>query len=199
MKIKFLIQIILILCISVIIVAFYYSFFDKKKIFDVQSNLNLQNNLNQQLEVGISSQLENIEYNSYDNDGNHFYIYAKRGIIKSEYQNNSKLNLEEVFSIINIKNKGTISVYSKNAFYDKVNHNTLFYGDVEIEYLDNIITSQNFDLLFSNKLSKIYNNVIFKNSNTNIITDTINISMETGDISLEMNDKLKKVKLMSKL
>ena len=101
-------------------------------------------------------------------------------------------------SIINIKNKGIINVYSNNAIYDKIYHDTLFFNDVKIEYLDNSILSENLDLLFTKKISKIYNNVVFKNNYLNLNTDKIIIDMTTCDLKLEMNKKKEKVKLVTK-
>ena len=48
------------------------------------------------------------------------------------------------------------------------------------------------------KISKIYNDVIFENDKLQLNTDKILINMENGDIKLEMNDNLDKVKLFTK-
>ena len=103
-----------------------------------------------------------------------------------------------MISIINLKNKGIINVYSNDAIYDKVYHDTLFFNNVKIEYLDNSILSENLDLLFTKKISKIYNNVVYKNNYLNLNTDKIIIDMITGDLKLEMNNKKEKVKLITK-
>ena len=90
---------------------------------------------------------------------------------------NNQVKLEDVTSFINLTNKGVLNIYAKNAIYNKVNHDTLFYNGVKIEYLDNIITSQNFDLIFSKNLSNIYNNVVYKNRNSSLISDEIIIDI----------------------
>ena len=65
------------------------------------------------------------------------------------------------------------NIISKKAIYNKINHNTSFYEDVRIEYLDNLIVSQNLDVLFTDNLSTIYSNVSYKNNNLNLTTDII--------------------------
>ena len=65
-------------------------------------------------------------------------------------------------------------------------------------YLDNSISSENLDLLFTKKISKIYNNVVYKNNYLNLNTDKIIIDMTTGDLKLEMNNKQEKVRLITK-
>ena len=42
---------------------------------------------------------------------------------------NDKVKLEGVTSVINIKNKGIINVYSNYAIYDKIYNDTLFFNE----------------------------------------------------------------------
>ena len=103
-----------------------------------------------------------------------------------------------VVSIINIKTRGIINIYSENAVYNKINHDTSFYNNVRAEYLDSWMISQNLDVNFTEKKTIIYNNVIYKNDQISLNTDKIFFNMSTGDIKLEMLDKTKKVKLETK-
>ena len=199
MKLKLIFQTILILTIFIIIIAFYYTFFaEKNKDIENLSRLDDTKKIETEINEKVSSELTNIEYNSTDDKGNIYFINAKKAIIELEGQKSNKVNLEEVTSFINLKNKGILNIYAKNAIYNKVSHDTLFYNGVKIEYLDNIITSQNFDLIFSKNLSNIYNNVVYKNRNSSLISDNIIIDMETGDIKLKMINKVKKVKFINK-
>ena len=68
---------------------------------------------------------------------------------------------------------------------------------MRIEYLDNLIVSQNLDVLFTDNLSTIYSNVSYKNNNLNLTTDIILIDMLTGDIKLKMLNKDNKVNLIT--
>ena len=103
-----------------------------------------------------------------------------------------------IISIINLKDKGIINIYSDNAIYDKVSHDTLFFNNVKSDFYDNTIVSQNLDVLFTKKISIIYNKVVFNNNKLELNTDNILIDMQTGDIKLEMHNKQDKVILFTK-
>ena len=106
--------------------------------------------------------------------------------------------MEGVTSIIFLKDKGQIIVYSNNAVYNKNNHDTSFYDSVEMVYMDNSILAENLDLKFSENKSTIYNNVVFKNNNLSLYTDKIFFDMVSGNIKFQMMDNTKKVKLITK-
>jgi len=196
MKLKLILQLILLVSIFTIIVIFYYSFFVLKdnKTKPIAEN---DQQIEEDLDNKILNELINIEYNSSDNEGNTFYINAERATIELDDKKNNIVNLEGVVSIINLKDKGIINIYSNNATYNKLDHNTLFFNEVKVEYLSNIILSQNLDVIFTENISKIYNNVVYKNNNLNLNTDSILINMITGDIKLEMLNKSEKVKLVA--
>ena len=156
MRLNLIFQVILVLSILIIISILYYTFLLNK---DSKTQILSENveQIDDNLDNKISNELNNIEYNSIDKKGNTFYINAKRAIIELDENNNNsnKVKLEGVVSIINIKNKGIINVYSDNAIYDKVYHDTFFFNNVKIEYLNNSIFSENLDLLFTKKISRI--------------------------------------------
>ena len=106
--------------------------------------------------------------------------------------------MEGVVVIINLINKENIYVYAESAVYNKFNHNTLFYNQVKIDYLNNSILSNNLDILFTEKISKIYNEVVFKNNSLDLYTDRILIDMKTGNIKLEMINNTENVQLIAK-
>ena len=197
MKLKLFFQGILFISIISILIAFYYVFLqnkNEKNLISKEDDLILDNE--------VSNELINIEYNSIDAEGNTFYINAEKAIIEFKDQsgidNESEVSLNGVISVINLKEKGIVNIYSDYAIYNKLNHDTLFYDNVKVEYLGNSISADNLDLIFSKKISRIYNNVVYKNNKLNLNTDKAIIDMVSGDIKLEMNEKNKKVKLISK-
>ena len=192
MKLKLFLQIILSLSILVILSLFYSTFLIDKNKTALDDKKDIDN-----LDKNISSELINIEYNSNDNRGNTFYLNAQKALVKMKEKRENLVQLEGVVSVINLKNKGIINIYSDNAIYNKFNHNTLFYDNVKISYLNNSISSENLDLIFTDNISKIYNNVNLKNNNLNLFTDTILIDMNSGDINLKINNKDEKVKLIA--
>ena len=144
MKLKLFLQIILSVSIFLILIIFYYKFFISNNQ-KTEIN-NKKNDFNEEIvENQLSNELVNIEYNSTDDEGNTFYINSERATVSFDGNQNNKVNLEGVVSIINLKNKGIINIYSNNAIYDKINNNTLFFNQVKIEYLDNEILSGNLE------------------------------------------------------
>ncbi len=197
MKLKFYFQIIITLIILTILIIFFYSFFlskDKKISENPKNPENIEIDLNKK----IASELVNIEYNSTDDDGNVYYLNAEKGIIEMQDQKNNIVKLEGVIALIDLKNKGIINIYAKNAVYNKLNHDTLFYNDVKIDYLNNSISANNLDVIFTKKISKIYNNVVAKNNMLNLNTDNIILNMTTGDLKLQMINDKEKIKLVTK-
>ena len=191
MNLRIFLQGFLLITIISILLAFYYSFLAGNSTNNDNASKNEKlSEIN--TDKKIANELTNVEYNSTDRYGNTFYLNAERAYISLEAKPENKVNLESVVSIINLKNKGIINIYSKYATYDKLNHNTLFSENVKIEYLDNLIESENLDILFTKNLSTIYSNVVYKNNNLNLSTDIILIDMESGDIKLKMlnNDKI---------
>ena len=64
-----------------------------------------------------------------------------------------KLSMDKVVSVITLKNKGIIYIHSGKALYDKLD--LILYNDVNINYLNNSIFSENVDLIFSEKICTI--------------------------------------------
>ena len=197
MNLKSIFQIIITLIILTILIVFFYSFFlNKDKI--ISENSKNTENIEISLNKEIANELVNIEYNSTDDEGNIYYLNAEKGIIETKDQQNNIVKLEGVVAVINLKDKGIINIFAKNAVYNKINHDTLFYNDVIIDYLNNSISANNLDVIFTKKISKIYNNVIVKNNILNLTTDKIMLDMITGDLKLQMIDGSEKVKLITK-
>ena len=188
MKLTTKLQILILLAIMTLLSVFYYYFKEQKSIDDdISKNIIFEKSKDNELNIEKNvNKLINIEYNSYDEDGNTYYVIAQEAKINTKNDQKNIVELFKVISIINIKNKGEIYIYSENAKYNEINFNTSFYNNVRIEFMDNIITSQNLDLIFTEKISKIYNNVFFKNNKAKLNTDKILIDMLTGDIKMEM-------------
>ncbi len=193
MNVKNFFQIAISAIIILILVTFYYNFLRQ----DVKEASEFDKTEENQISISISensNELNNIEYNSIDSDGNSYYLNAKKALIKLDEEKKNEVLLEDVTSIINLKERGIIYIKSKNASYNKQTNDTLFYKDVEINYLDSAIVSDNLDLIFSEKVSKIYNNVVYNSKNFNLNTDNIFIDMVSGDIKMNMKNKSSKVK-----
>ena len=196
MKLKFFLQIILVASIFIILFIFYYNFFLNSNIIK-KSETQSDDLVTENMDDALMNELLNIEYNSTDNQGNTFYINSERATVALDKNQSNLVNLEGVVSIINLKNKGIINIYSNEAIYNKLNHDTSFFNEVKIEYLNNVILSRNLDVIFSENISNIYNEVVYKNDKSILSADKISINMITGDIKFRMKNKSDKIKLIT--
>jgi len=211
MRIKTVVQLILIIFIIAIFYSFYFLYFKKnnsnvnnlseekilkektmeidttKKQDETQENLLKENNTNI---------INNIEYKSSDRKGNEYILKSKIGEIDINNKNVIKLN--GVSGKIMLIEKDPIYIFSNYAVYNTENSDTKFFDEVLIQFEDNQIDSDNFDLFINENIAKIYNNVFFNNNLSSIRADIINIDLETGNINVDMYDKSNKVKFLKK-
>jgi len=196
MKLKSAIQIFLFITIIAIIIIFYYQFISNNK--PIQLDSEKINNANLSINKDFDSELINIEYNSFDDNGNSYYIFAEKAVDESNKENNEIIKLFGVISIITLKDKGIINITAKKANYNRINNNTSFFDNVRIDFLDKKMNSDNLDMFFTEKKSIIYNNVVFKDENFQLKTDEVFINLVTGDVNLSMKNEKDKVKLTAK-
>ena len=95
MKLKLIFQTILILTIFIIIIAFYYTFFaEKNKDIENLSRLDDTKKIETEINEKVASELTNIEYNSTDDNGNVYFINAKKLSLGWKGKKINKLNLK---------------------------------------------------------------------------------------------------------
>jgi lipopolysaccharide export system protein LptA len=187
---KILIQFFLILTIFLTCFIFYKLFFTDP-IVELE---NIKNNQwkNKNLIKQGTNQMNGIVYNSTYLDDNNYIIKAKFGEFSAD--DPSLMLLTNVTGTIFLKNSEIIEISSEKARYDSVGYNTNFSENVLITFKDHQINSDNFDLFFNKKLSTIYNNIIYKNLNTMLQADKIDIDLITKNSKIYMFDKSKKIK-----
>ena len=206
MSIKTLVQLILFTIILGIFYVFYFIYF-KKNVSEINQSTkeNIVKNelslvqeekeevLNNQNESNI---IKNIEYKSSDKSGNDYILRAKIGEI--DIQNKNIIRLNEVSGKIMLVEKEPINIYSKFAIYNSKNSDTKFYEEVKIQFEDNQINSDNFDLFIRENIAKIYDNVQFNNNLSKINADIINIDLLSGNINVDMYNESNKVIFLKK-
>ena len=189
MQKKIIIQVflfLLIIIISVIFFKFYFKPTNLIKEYDskINNSDSNQNNL-----------MSNIKYFAADKAGNEYIVQSKL----AEFDPN-QLNLilmEEVTGVIQFTNSSPILISSDKAIYNKLNHDTKFFGNVLAAYDDHKISSQNLELFFDRNLASISKKIIYKNLNTELRADRIEIDLVTKNSKILMDKKTKKVKVLT--
>ena len=192
MQKKIFLQIFLLLIILIISITFFKIYFGNKNINNSSEKIKIEtDNLNKE----DSNVIYNIQYISEDEEGNSYSINSKFAEI-----NNSKpelLLLKEVIATIKMTNSEPIIIYANNAIYDKINYNTNFYENILVVYTQHSITSDNLDLDFQKNLATLSNKITYKNLNTKLQADKMEINLITKNSKISMYDTSEKVKIVS--
>jgi len=195
MQIKIIFQFILVIFTALISILFFYNYLGEEK--KIQES-NYEKKFTTELKSTDNSinLLENLEYKTFDKDGNGYLLKAKYGETLIDRQNT--LLLEGVNGEIKLKGKSTIYITSKYANYNKNNFDTNFFNNVVVVYEDSIANSDNFDIFFSKNDATMYNNVYYTNSFLNSKADKIDVDLVSGDIDISMYDENDKIEIIRK-
>ena len=191
MQKKSLIQLSLLFFIFAIIIIFYKSYFGN--LSEVKIENAITKNSNKDIVKKGINQIGKVSYTSQDLDGNSYIVESDFG--EYDQKKPDLILLTNVKATILTKNSEPITIYSNKSLYNNLNYNTNFYDEVQIIYKDQTIFSNNFDLIFNEKTGTVYNNVVYKNLNTTLYADKIDIDLISKDSKIYMFDKSKKVKI----
>tara|TARA_B100000780_G_scaffold205963_1_gene146422 strand:- start:211 stop:807 length:597 start_codon:yes stop_codon:yes gene_type:complete len=190
-KIIFQIFILFIIFLFIILLYYQYSLNETPERTDTSKNI-----IYSDLEENFSNTINNIEYKSFDGNGNQYQIKAKLGRISDKSPN--IILMQNVEAQIILNNKEKIFINSFLATYNVVNYDTIFKDNIDIKYDKNFINCDNADLFFKDHIIKLYNNVKYNNLNTSMLADEIAIDLLTKNLKIYMINKDKKVKAIHK-
>jgi len=175
--------------IIILTYSFYKTYFNQEPISKVPRNIK-----DEGVSENKSNVIHNIEYNTKDDAGNSYIIKSKKGELNLE--DPDLILMKGVTAVISMVNSTPIKIYSDNAIYNKSNYNTSFYDNVLVNYMVHNIASDNLDLLLEKNLATFSNNIIYKNLNTELEADKIEIDLITKKSKIFMDNKSKKVKIV---
>tara|TARA_B100000242_G_scaffold292278_1_gene267352 strand:- start:2757 stop:3350 length:594 start_codon:yes stop_codon:yes gene_type:complete len=194
MRLSSLFQILIIFLIFASITFVYLKFFKKQNFVEVENKEVIEREISAIKEMeDEKSLIINLEYKSFDAQGNKYIIKSKSA--KKTNEKNEILELEDVSAIIYLKGKSPIYILSDFAIYDKQTLNTKFFNNVEINHDDIDVESENLDLLYEDKFVSLYNITKAKNDNLELIADKIEYNLLTKDLSINMYSSNNKIKI----
>ena len=189
---KTIIQILLFFFIILILtIVFYVYFYDFEK-----NNQNISIKSDYTTNDNSDDLIENIEYTSIDNTGNKFVISSKTGSI--DKKNKNIIFMQNVEAKIYMVDSTILYINANFAKYNSKNYETNFSKNVQIKYLSHKISCINLDLYIEKSTAVLKNNIIYKNFNTTIKGDRLEIDLITKDSIMSMNDKSKKIIILNK-
>ena len=148
-----------------------------------------------QEEVENSNLIKDVVYKSKDSNDNLYILKASEGIID---QSNSKIiYLTSINAVIELNDYNSIDISSNFGKYNINTFDTIFSKNVIIKYLDNIITGEYLELSLNKNLMTISRNVVFKNDESSLKADVIEVDIKTKDIKISMYEENKKINIKS--
>ena len=191
MKKKTLLQL-LILIVIIVISIFFYKNSNQNKKANISIKLNNQSKI---INSDNSNLISNLKYVVEGEDGISYTITSEIGELSVEQPN--LILMRRVLAVIKNNYGKPLTITADNAIYNNINHDTQFYDNVLMIYQEQVINSDNFDLVFINNLATIKNNVVYKDQNTKLFADKVEINILTKNSKIFMYDKQKKIKIIS--
>ena len=209
MEKKTLVQIFLFILLILLVLftfIFFYNSDEVKQSLDKPENTNI-NTASSQDDQNI---IENIKYTSSNNNGDIFEIFADFGEPSSI--NPELMLLKSVKAQIIFTNKSNINLTSDFADFNTKTFETLFFDNVKITRLDEVMTGEKLYLVLENddelgekdlkkeqNILRMSNNILFEKPGYTLKADILEIDLITKNLKIYMNDKLEKVFGSSKI
>ena len=195
MQKKTLIQFFLLLILfAIVIFTFFFYFYKKENI--KETNFQSNKNIETQINIETGTLINDINYTFSDSRGNNYQLFSEFG--KVDINEPDTIFMTNVIATIYLTNTSPVKITSKFANYNKIDHETNFFNNVRLTYLNHEATSQNLDLSFINNLASMYNNIIYKKPGTKLTADRLNIDLITKNSKIFMDNKYEKIKIINK-
>ena len=190
---KGLIQFAILLVVLFLISYIYFNYF-RVSVEEIKNTNNIKK-IEKSLPKTSKDLISDLVYSSVDRKGNKYKIESKEGEITSEDKNVIIMN--NVTAEISLINGEKIYISSKKAKYNNDNFDTFFQGSVKMKYIYHSIDSENLELSFENQQAKLYNQVVYKNINSELIADIIFFDFLNMSTKFLMDDKNKNILVKS--
>ena len=192
MNFKTLFQVFLISLVLLVSSLFYLNYFYNSKPQEIKKKETSAGIKDASISEGNT--VKEIIYESFDSNGNNYIINSDSGTFSDN--NKEEILMTNVTALIILKNGNKITLKSKNANYNTQNSNTRFFYDVELDYLNHRINSDNIDIFFTESKLEAYNNLVYRNSDINLMADKVELDLLTKNTKIFMfdNSKVKIIK-----
>ena len=178
---------------GIILLFFTYYSKDNDKIADLDKNILIEHSDSLKETTNI---IENAIYVGTDNRGTFFELKANIAKVFADEPDLS--NMEIVNAVISLRDGRKIYIKSDYATFDKSTNNTNFVGNIFVTESSNKITCDNLDLLMSENLIKVFNNVIYDGEKGIIKSDEVHIDIIKNEANIFMFKKNDKVRVKYK-
>ena len=145
--------------------------------------------------VDGSDVFENVEYKGFFKIDSPFTVKSKKARITAE--DPDIVHLSEMSVTLYLKNGKDVVITADEGKYNKTSYDIYFVGNVVGRDGETIITSENLDLLASEDIAIIYNNVRLNSNKNSLQADKVEYDFETKFYRISMFDDTRvKIKLI---
>ena len=145
--------------------------------------------------VDESNIFENVEYKGFFKIDSPFTVKSEKARITAE--DPDIVHLSEMSVTLYLKNGKDVVITADEGKYNKTSYDIYFVGNVVARDGKTIITSENLDLLASEDIAIIYNNVRLNSNNNSLQADKVEYDFETKFYRISMfDDNRVKIKLI---
>jgi LPS export ABC transporter protein LptC len=191
---KIIIQFLLLVVLFGIILSVFFLYFNKEKN-QKETSLKTSKILNSEIDNETGTLIKDIKYSFSDPSGNYYELFSKFG--KVDIQNSDKMLMTNVEALIYLKNSPPIKIVSKYANYNKIDHETNFFENVELTHLVHKATSENLDISFKSNKASMYKNIVYNKPGTQLTADRLEIDLITKNTKIFMDKKSGKIKIIN--
>ena len=190
---KVIIQLLLLIALFGIIISVFFLYFNEEK------NIKDENTIaNKAIQAEIDSEtgtlIKDINYSFSDPTGNYYELFSELGEV--DISDSDKILMTNVTANIYLKNSTPIKIVSKYANYNKIDHETNFFENVEVTHLIHKANSENLDISFKKNIAVMYNNVVYNKPGTQLIADRLEIDLISKNTKILMDNKSEKIKII---
>ena len=191
---KIIIQFLLLVVLFGIILSVFFLYFNKEKN-QKETSFKTSKILNSEIDNETGTLIKDINYSFSDPSGNNYELFAELGEV--DIKNSDKMFMTNVKALIHLKNSPPIKIVSKYANYNKIDHETNFFENVELTHLVHKATSENLDISFNNNKALMYRNIIYNKPGTQLTADRLEIDLITKNTKIFMDKKYEKIKIIN--
>ena len=192
---KILIQFLLLITIFIIVFATFFLYFNKKEKLKT-SSLPIIKEKKLLIDDETGTLIKDINYSFSDLSDNYYELMSKVG--KIDINNPDKIFMTNVVATIYLVDSSPLKITSNYANYNKINHETSFFENVNVTHLIHKATSENLDISFNDNLASMYNNIVYNKPGTNLKADRLEIDLITKNSKIFMDNKTEKIKIIDK-
>ena len=136
-----------------------------------------------------------MEYKGFYEGDNQFVVKSEKAYILAD--DDDMVHMSKMHLILFMKDGRVVNITSDKGRYNKTTYDAFFENNVKATDGENEVFSENLDLLASEDVAHIYNNVVLKNDKSSLHADKIDYDFQTRYYHVSMySDEKVKIKLV---